>query len=42
MTAASESGVTAAVEQAGGKLLAIHADESCPGIESKFYVGTKK
>lgn len=41
MTSASVEGVTRAVEKAGGRVLSVDADDSCPGVSSKFYYATK-
>jgi len=41
ITSASVTEVTAAVELAGGTIVAVGPDDSCPGVESKFYLVTK-
>ncbi len=41
MTSASVKSVTSVVEKSGGRVLSVSADDSCPGVESKFYCATK-
>ncbi len=41
MTSASVKSVVSAVEKSGGRVLSVNADDSCPGVESKFYYATK-
>jgi len=41
MTPASEQEITASVHDAGGRVLAVEFDRSCPRAKSKLYCGTK-